>query len=140
MTLGYPKNWNEIADRIKQQSGYCCQRCRMQCLPPGNSYRHLPRKIRSKYTAQVHHRDLQPSNNNINNLVTLCTGCHLYYHHGQKGNITPGQLSLSLAIESRYLIPPILRQQLSLAIDIHQKNLEPSSNINTGIQLSLLID
>lgn len=138
MTSGYPENWNEIANAIKQQSGYCCQRCGMQCLPPGNSYRHLPRRVRSKYTAQVHHRDRQPFNNNPNNLVTLCTGCHLYYHQGKKGNITPGQLSLSLAIDLQDLTPPGFQHQLSLAIDIHQNDLNQASNVSMGIQLSLI--
>ena len=110
----------------------------MQCLPPGNSYRHLPRRVRSKYTAQVHHRDRQPFNNNPNNLVTLCTGCHLYYHQGKKGNITPGQLSLSLAIDLQDLTPPGFQHQLSLAIDIHQNELNQASNVSMGIQLSLI--
>jgi hypothetical protein len=118
MISGYPENWNQIATAIKQQSGYCCQRCGMQCLPPGRGYRHLSRRVRSKYTAQVHHRDRQPSNNNPDNLVALCTGCHLHYHQGQKGNITPGQLSLPLEIEPQYLTPSVFRQQLSLAIDL----------------------
>ena len=136
MTLGYPKNWKEIADRIKQQSGYCCQRCGMQCLTPGNSYRHLTRRTRSRYTAQVHHHDRQPTNSDPDNLVTLCTGCHLYYHQGQKGNISPGQLSLSLDIDVRYSTP-VFQQQLSLAIDLHPNNYSQVSNVNTGIQLSL---
>ena len=148
MTSGYPENWNEIANAVKQQSGYCCQRCGMQCLPPGNSYRHLPRRIRSKYTGQVHHRDRQPANSNPDNLVTLCTGCHLYYHQRQTGNITPGQLSLSLAIDLQDLTPPVFRHQLSLAIaladdrscDLRQNHLIQASNVSMGIQLSLIKD
>ncbi|MCY7336413.1 MAG: hypothetical protein LH613_09420 [Chamaesiphon sp.] len=112
----------------------------MQCLHPGNSYRHLPRKIRSKYTAQVHHRDRQPSNSDPNNLVALCTGCHLYYHQRQTGNITPGQLSLSLTIEHQCLTPPVFQQQLSLAIDLHHNDLSQASNVNTGVQLLLIKD
>ena len=138
MISGYPENWNQIATQIKQRSGYCCQRCGMQCLPPGRGYRHLSRKIRSKYTAQVHHRDRQPSNNNPNNLVALCTGCHLSYHQGQKGNITPGQLSLPLEIEPQYLTPSIFRQQLSLAIDLHESDLGRGNDVMNGIQLRLL--
>jgi hypothetical protein len=148
MTSGYPKNWKEIANAIKQQSGYCCQRCGMQCLPPGNSYRHLSRRIRSKYTAQVHHRDRQPANSNPDNLVTLCTGCHLYYHQRQTGNISPGQLSLSLEIESQILTRSVFQPQLSLAIAIaddgsralHRDNFALISNVNATVQLSLLID
>ena len=138
MISSYPDNWNEIATQIKQRSGYCCQRCGMQCLPPGRGYRHLSRKIRSKYTAQVHHRDRQPANNNPDNLVALCTGCHLHYHQGQKSNITPGQLSLPLEIEPQYLIPSVFRQQLSLAIDLHDSDRVRVSDVGTGVQLCLL--
>ena len=138
MISGYPENWNEIATQIKQRSGYCCQRCGMQCLPPGRGYRHLSRRVRSKYTAQVHHRDRQPANNNPDNLVALCTGCHLHYHQGQKGNITPGQLSLPLEIEPQYPTPSIFRQQLSLAIDLHQSDLVPVIDVGNGVQLCLL--
>ena len=148
MISSYPENWNEIATHIKQVAGYCCQRCGMQCLPPGRGYRHLSRRIRSKYTAQVHHRDRQPANNNPDNLVALCTGCHLYYHQGQKGNITPGQLSLHLEIEPQYLTPSIFRQQLSLAIDLaddnsidrHESDLAQISYVTKGIQLRLLAE
>ena len=100
----------------------------------------ISRKIRSKYTAQVHHRDRQPANNNPDNLVALCTGCHLHYHQGQKGNITPGQLSLRLEIEPQYLTPSIFRQQLSLAIDLHESDLGRSSDPTEGVQLRLLAD
>jgi hypothetical protein len=146
MISGYPENWNQIATQIKQRSGYCCQRCGMQCLPPGRGYRHLSRRVRSKYTAQVHHRDRQPANNNPENLVTLCTGCHLHYHQGQKGNITPGQLSLPLEIEPQYLTPSIFRQQLSLeidlagdkSIDLHDSDRVRVNDVETGVQLCLL--
>lgn len=138
MISGYPENWNQIATAIKQQSGYCCQRCGMQCLPPGRGYRHLSRRVRSKYTAQVHHRDRQPANNNPDNLVALCTGCHLHYHQGQKGNITPGQLSLPLEIEPQYLTLSKYRQQLSLAIDLHDSDRVRVSDVRIGVQLCLL--
>jgi hypothetical protein len=140
MNFSYPENWNQIATEIKQRSGYCCQRCGIQCLTPGNSYRHLPRRIRSKYTAQVHHRDRQPFNNNPDNLVALCTGCHLHYHQGQKGNITPGQLSLPLQIEPQYSTPPVFRQQLGLAIDLHRSDLVRVSDVGTGVQLWALLN
>jgi 5-methylcytosine-specific restriction endonuclease McrA len=148
MISGYPENWNQIAAQIKQRSGYCCQRCGMQCLPPGRGYRHLSRKIRSKYTAQVHHLDRQPSNNNLDNLVALCTGCHLHYHQGQKGNITPGQLSLPLVIDRSYLTPPVFRfpkgnatrTQLSLTIDLHEFDLARSNDVAKGIQLCWLAE
>ena len=148
MISGYPENWNQIATQIKQLAGYCCQRCGMQCLPPGRGYRHLSRRVRSKYTAQVHHRDRQPSNNNPDNLVTLCTGCHLFYHQGQKGNITPGQLSLPLEIKPRHLALPVFRHQLSLAIaladdrscDLHESDLVRANDLMKGVQLRLLED
>jgi predicted HNH restriction endonuclease len=131
--LGYPKNWKQIADLIKQQSGYCCQKCQLQCLTPGQSYHHLSRKIRSRYTIQVHHRDRQPANNQPDNLIAVCSGCHLFYHRGRQGNITPGQLSLNLQIEPQSIQPPTVRHQLGLAIEI-----ERVSSITRGFQLYLL--
>lgn len=133
--LGYSQDWKQIANKIKQQSGYCCQKCQLQCLTPGRSYHHLSRKIRSKYTIQVHHRDRQPANNHPENLIAVCSGCHLFYHQGRQGNITPGQLSLDLHIEPQLLQPPTVRQQLGLAIEIKRV-----SNITRGFQLCLLSD
>jgi hypothetical protein len=93
----YSDDWGAIATVVKQLSGYECQRCRLKCLPPVCSYRHLPKHIRFKLVAQVHHIDWDPSNNDPNNLICLCTACHLKsYRH----SIRPiaGQLSFKLKL------------------------------------------
>jgi hypothetical protein len=147
--LGYPQDWKQIANEIKQQSGYCCQKCQLQCLTPGQSYQHLSRRIRSRYTIQVHHRvrvasalrNRQPANNHPENLIAVCSGCHLSYHQGQYGNITPGQLSLDLHIEPQSLQPPTVRHQLGLAIALaHDKSCEINrvSHVTRAVQLRLL--
>ncbi len=97
LTLEYPENWNEIATTVKQAAGYRCNRCGLKCLPPNNSYRHLDLSLRRKLSAQVHHLDGNPTQNERSNLVCLCSGCHLrmHRHHPQP---TPGQLSLKLKL------------------------------------------
>ena len=74
--------------------------------------------------------------NNLVDPLHWLSLCH--YHQGQKGNITPGQLSLPLEIEPQYLTPSIFRQQLSLAIDLHQSDRVRASDVGTGVQLCLL--
>jgi hypothetical protein len=42
----------------------------------------------------VHHRNRIPEDNRLENLVALCTACHLSYHNRRQSNVSPGQLSL----------------------------------------------
>merc|ERR1712178_318575 len=49
------------------------------------------------YTLQTHHWDRDPSNSSEDNLICVCTGCHLDLHRGYRGrlsNVSEGQLSL----------------------------------------------
>ena len=91
----YPDNWNEIALKIKKKAEWTCAKCKRKCLepnqeiPPDWSY-----SQRMAYTLQVHHWDRQPENNSEDNLVALCTGCHLALHRGGLCNVSVGQLSL----------------------------------------------
>ena len=94
--LGYPENWTELAATVKQSAGYRCNRCGLKCLPP-NSYRHLDLSLRRKLSAQVHHLDGNPAQNDRSNLVCLCSGCHLIMHR-HRPQPTPGQLSLKLKL------------------------------------------
>jgi predicted HNH restriction endonuclease len=50
-------------------------------------------------TLTVHHANYTPEDNRAENLIPLCTACHLSYHTRKKSNVTPGQLSLFLEIE-----------------------------------------
>jgi hypothetical protein len=139
MVQVYPNNWKEIATGVKQRSGYCCERCQLQCLTPGYSYRHLSRRIRGKLTAQVHHIDRQPTNNNVDNLIALCPRCHLDLHRGGHGNITPGQMTLSLGVRAR-IKRWKFKPQLSFAIDLREPLLDLTSDrVKIGRQLYLML-
>lgn len=90
--MGYPKHWKKLAKAIKEKANWCCQKCGRVCLlksekPPDNI---KPRA----YNLQVHHFNMNPADNRVENLICLCSGCHLGYHRGGKGNISVGQLSL----------------------------------------------
>lgn len=97
----YPDNWSEIAMptagaaiAVKQLAQWRCQKCGLQCIPPGEKTSEQIRRERRVYTLQVHHWDRNPANNHRGNLIALCSACHLYYHQGGKSNVSPGQLSL----------------------------------------------
>jgi hypothetical protein len=90
----YPENWNEIAFFIKEQAGWHCHKCKMQCIRPGEDISALTKSERMAKTLVVHHANYTPEDNRPENLIPLCTGCHLSYHIRKKSNVTPGQLSL----------------------------------------------
>lgn len=92
----YPPDWKKIARAVKESANWQCYRCGRECLRPGDTREVQPRRA---YMAQVHHWNLDPSDNRTENLVCLCPGCHLSYHRGRRGNISPGQLSLFKSME-----------------------------------------
>jgi hypothetical protein len=49
---------------------------------------------RCALTLTVHHRNRIPEDNRPENLIALCTACHLSYHNRRQSNVSPGQLSL----------------------------------------------
>jgi hypothetical protein len=113
-TSNYPENWTEIAANVKQGAGYRCNRCGLKCLPPTNAYRHLDLSLRRKLSAQVHHVDGNPGNNDPRNLRCLCAGCHLRIHrHHPKP--TPGQLSLKLKLPK---VKKNLRQRINFQLTL----------------------
>lgn len=89
----YPKNWDEIAMRVKEKAGWTCKQCKLKCLQP-DSLVVLSKSDRAKLTLTVHHADYTPENNQPENLIALCSACHLGAHRGGRKNIIPGQLSL----------------------------------------------
>ncbi len=93
-TARYPENWKEIATAVKEASGWCCTKCGRVCLRPGEKPENWTLSQRKAYTLQVHHWNRDPSDNRWENLVSLCSSCHLDYHRFGQGNISPGQLSL----------------------------------------------
>lgn len=90
----YPKNWKQIAFQVKEQANWQCRRCGQQCLKPGQDSSHLSFSERRKLTLEVHHDNRIPEDNRPENLVPLCSGCHLHYHYLGQANVAPGQLSL----------------------------------------------
>jgi hypothetical protein len=98
MNSRYPDNWKVIALKIKEKAHWKCEKCGLQCLKPNQNTKGLTKSERAKLTLTVHHRNYRPEDNSENNLIALCSGCHLSYHAGKKGNVTIGQLSLNLSI------------------------------------------
>src|SRR6476469_2678624 len=89
----YPDNWQEIALSVKESSVKRRAKCYQQCLRPGKPSG-LTKSERLKVTLTVHHRNRIPEDNRLENLIALCTACHLSYHNRGQSNVSPGQLSL----------------------------------------------
>jgi len=62
----YPDGWDLISDRIKTLAGWRCE----VCTWPGGDHNSLG----------CHHVDFQPANCADDNLVCLCSRCHLRAH------------------------------------------------------------
>lgn len=76
----YPKNWKEIAMRIKDGVDWACQECGKQCRRPGEPF------DTHRRTLTVSHQDHDTTNNEDDNLKALCAPCHLQYdrhHHAE---------------------------------------------------------
>ena len=93
-TNRYPKNWEEIAFSIKKQAGWKCSKCGLQCLKPEDDTSNLTQTERRIRTLNIHHANYTPEDNDPENLIPLCTTCHLSFHNRRQSNTTPGQLSL----------------------------------------------
>lgn len=93
----YPKNWKLLATQIKDQADWKCFKCRMQCLRPNAPVLELSKSERTARTLTVHHWNYDPSDNHPQNLVALCTSCHLMFHCRGQSSISPGQLKLELS-------------------------------------------
>lgn len=65
----YPDNWADIARREKDRAQWMCEECGADCLDDH------PTSQRNKLT--VHHLDHNPANCAPDNLIALCTVCHL---------------------------------------------------------------
>lgn len=89
----YPKDWREIASRIRARAGDCCEGspdfpdCRA-----ANGKRHPVTESRVVLT--VAHLDHEPENCDPENLRAWCQRCHLNYdkqHHAQTAYATRKQ-------------------------------------------------
>lgn len=61
----YPKNWLEIAMKIKKRAGFRCEQC-------GH-----PHNIKDCYILTVHHINGDKADCRDENLIALCQRCHL---------------------------------------------------------------
>lgn len=89
----YPKNWDEIAERVKQKAFGRCELCGTYTYSTPEE--HLTedelnkigddigtsccsdKRKNAKYILTVHHKDRDPTNNSDDNLIALCAPCHL---------------------------------------------------------------
>ncbi len=85
----YPKDWKQIAERIKGRARWCCVRC---------WHRHDPE---SGHTLTVHHLDRDKANCVWWNLPALCQACHL----SVQSRVQMGQAWLFPALHSSWFIP-----------------------------------
>lgn len=94
MDSRYPKDWLNIATALKDNERWRCFRCGIQCFSPSRrpigGFRDSAKRV---FLLQVHHWDGDPENNQPDNLVCLCTSCHLEVHR-RIGSLTPGQVPL----------------------------------------------
>jgi 5-methylcytosine-specific restriction endonuclease McrA len=68
----YPEEWNEdLKRKVRRRDGYTCQRC-------GVHQRELKRKL------DVHHKDENKFNCDLDNLVSLCGSCHTKVHKNRE--------------------------------------------------------
>ena len=93
-TPEYSSDWSEISLQVRESSNWICQCCGRKCYRPGERPAHLNRSEWTANTLQVHHRDYNPSNNNLSNLLSVCPACHLQIHQSKYSSVSPGQLSL----------------------------------------------
>lgn len=95
----YPATWPETARRIKEAAGWVCVECGLQCYRPGEPCEDRRRVL------TVAHVDPDPMNDAENNLLALCSACHLRRdarHHAdnaretrRRRRIERGQLALT---------------------------------------------
>ena len=106
----YPKNWDEIARRVKESSQWRCVECGKDCRRPGESLNDLIDRITNgdrfpedlyeaddeaefgyrlvpgRFVLTVAHLNHDPSDNSPENLRALCSVCHLRHdakHHAR---------------------------------------------------------
>jgi len=94
----YADNWKEIALQVKEAASWRCRHCMRVCLRPGEKPDGWSRSQWTVATLSVHHANFTPEDNRLENLIPLCTPCHLAVHGRARGrsNTSPGQLELPL--------------------------------------------
>lgn len=104
----YPKNWNQIATKIKDKANWHCEKCDRPCRQPGESWENLEDRLGEqwslyetveddefgfvevpkfhRFTMSVSHLNHIPEDCRPENLKALCSVCHLRYdatYHAQ---------------------------------------------------------
>lgn len=72
----YPDDWEAIAARVKEEQGYVCEDCGLQCYRPGEDVETMRRVM-----SVAHWPDPTPQNVERDNLHGLCSRCHLRRDH-----------------------------------------------------------
>ncbi len=67
----YPSDWKKIALSVKEAANWTCQGCGMRCRRPGEPF------DTHKRTLTVHHINHVPEDCRTENLIALCSACHL---------------------------------------------------------------
>jgi 5-methylcytosine-specific restriction endonuclease McrA len=69
----YPDDWDDIATAVKVAADWKCEQCGLQCRQPGEQF------DTHKRTLTVAHINHTESDCRDENLIALCSGCHLRY-------------------------------------------------------------
>jgi hypothetical protein len=105
----YPKNWNQIATKVKKKANWCCEKCHRPCRKPKENRFDFEDRIEStpwsddlyeceydeelgsilrskltRFTLTVAHLNHIPEDCRPENLKALCSVCHCRYdavHH-----------------------------------------------------------
>jgi hypothetical protein len=90
----YPADWEEIALKVKQAAKWQCEMCGLGCIPSGVTVADIGKSARAIYRLEAHHINCKPEDNRKENLIALCSSCHLRQHRRGHGSVPVGQLSL----------------------------------------------
>lgn len=69
----YPPNWDQIAAGVKSAVNWRCQDCQIACREPGEPFQ------THRLTLTVAHINHVESDCREENLIALCSVCHLRY-------------------------------------------------------------
>jgi len=74
--LQYPPGWPELAAKVKDFRGGKCEVCKT--------------RGKSKHVLTVHHIDYKPDNCKEENLIVLCSKCHLKWQNLETRRVHQG--------------------------------------------------
>ncbi|GIR61625.1 MAG: HNH endonuclease signature motif containing protein [Deltaproteobacteria bacterium] len=89
----YHQEWPEISKYVRLLFNHHCARCGKDCSNPSNS----------RDLLQVHHIDENPGNNQLENLIPLCSVCHLQIEKEARLHAPHAHIQHELFEDSSYL-------------------------------------